>query len=229
MLESISGTYAFEVPRNWKQTPTIFWLLPAWSSELETGMSHFFGVARSSELETGMSHFFGVARVEFRVEFPGSASTCPGQVRRNFRQWSTGQLEKKFAEVVGLDNLDIFFAGKNSPWRGLGRAPMPGRRGRASMPGSWGLAAIGKKKRAAVLPPREDWNFFPGKNPDLASGSLLYVLYVLYLTRQATEHPLSPGSLLYVLYVLYLTRQATEHPLSPGCLLYVLYVLYGPI
>ena len=53
MLESISGTYAFEVPRNWKQAPTIFWLLPAWSSELETGMSHFFGVAR----------------VEFRVEF----------------------------------------------------------------------------------------------------------------------------------------------------------------
>ena len=62
--------------------------------------------------------------------------------------------------------------------------------------------------------------------PSLSPGSLLYVLYVLYLTRQATEHPLSPGSLLYVLYVLYLTRQATEHPLSPGSLLYVLYVLY---
>ena len=59
-------------------------------------------------------------------------------------------------------------------------------------------------------------------NP-LSPGSLLYVLYVLYLTRQPTEHPLSPGSLLYVLYVLYLT----EHPLSPGSLLYVLYVLYG--
>ena len=82
--------------------------------------------------------------------------------------------------------------------------------------------------------------------PSLSPGSLLYVLYVLYLTKQATEHPLSPGSLLYVLY---LTRQATEHPLSPGSLLYVLYltrqatehalsprsllyvqnVLYGPI
>ena len=35
---------------------------------------------------------------------------------------------------------------------------MLGRRGRA-MPGSWGLAAIRKKRRAAVLPPREDWNF----------------------------------------------------------------------
>ena len=35
---------------------------------------------------------------------------------------------------------------------------------------------------------------------------------------QPAEHPLSPGSLLYVLYVLYLTRQATEHSLSPGSL-----------
>ena len=33
-----------------------------------------------------------------------------------------------FFKVVGLD--DIFFAGKNSPWRGLSRASMPGRRGR---------------------------------------------------------------------------------------------------
>ena len=63
----------------------------------------------------------------------------------------------------------------------------------------------------------------------LPPGSMLYVLYVLYLTRQATEHPLPPGSMLYVLYVLYLTRQATEHPLSPSSMLYVLYVLYGPI
>ena len=31
--------------------------------------------------------------------------------------------------------LDFFCLG--IPWRGLGRAPMPGRRGRASMPGHW--------------------------------------------------------------------------------------------
>ena len=69
MLESTSATCAFEVPRNWKQAPTIFWLLPAWSSELETGMSHFFGVARV-EFGTGNRHgpFFRSSRVEFRVE-----------------------------------------------------------------------------------------------------------------------------------------------------------------
>ena len=32
MLESTSGTYAFEVPRNRKQALTIFWLVPVWSS-----------------------------------------------------------------------------------------------------------------------------------------------------------------------------------------------------
>ena len=110
------------------------------------------------------------------------------------------------------------------------------RRGRA-MPGSWGLAAIGKKS-CRSSPHRRTGFFFPGNaartecqpaEHPLSPGSLLYVLYVLYLTRQATEHPLPPGSLLYVLYVLYLTRQATEHPLSPGSMLYVLYVLYGPI
>ena len=53
-------------------------------------------------------------------------------------------------------------------WRGLGRAPMPGRRGRA-MPGSWGLAAIGKKS-CRSSPPQEDWIFFFGKNPDLGAG-----------------------------------------------------------
>ena len=66
MLESTSGTCAFEVPRtgnrhqpffggcprgvrNWKQACPFFPSCPAWSS------------AWSSELETGMSHFFGVA------------------------------------------------------------------------------------------------------------------------------------------------------------------------
>ena len=44
--------------------------------------------------------------------------------------------------------------------------------------------------------------------------------------RQAAEPPQSPGSLLYVLYVLYLIRQAAESPLFPSSLLYVLYVLY---
>ena len=43
----------------------------------------------------------------------------------------------------------------------------------------------------------------PGAKPycNTLPGSLLYVLYVLYLTRQ---RPLFPSSLLYVLYVLYI-------------------------
>ena len=57
MLESTSGTCAFEVPRNWKQAPTIFWLLPAWSSELHVP---FFrscprGVPRGVPLNPGVT------------------------------------------------------------------------------------------------------------------------------------------------------------------------------
>ena len=104
-----------------------------------------------------------------------------------------------FAKTVGLDDSFDFFF--------LGRIPTLARARQEALPGRRG------RHQAASQSP----------------GSLLYVLYVLYLTRQPTEHPLSPGSLLYVLYVLYLTRQPTEHPLSPGSLLYVLYVLYGPI
>ena len=94
--------------------------------------------------------------------------------------------------------------------------------------------------------------------PNIHSPRLpCYMCYMCYmaLTRQATEHPLSPGFLAicaicaiwllqgkplnihsppgpcYMCYMCYmaLTRQATEHPLSPGSMLYVLYVLYGPI
>ena len=39
MLESISGTYAFEVPRNWKQTPTNHFLVAA-RVEFGTGNRH---------------------------------------------------------------------------------------------------------------------------------------------------------------------------------------------
>ena len=52
--------------------------------------------------------------------------------------------------------IRIFFLG--IPWRGLGRAPMPGRHQAAE--------------------------------PSQFPGPLLYVLYVLYLTRQATESTL---------------------------------------
>ena len=47
------------------------------------------------------------------------------------------------------DNLDIFFPGKNSPWRGLG-----------------GLAWL-RCRAGGAAGPR---HFFPGKNPDLGAG-----------------------------------------------------------
>ena len=129
--------------------------------------------------------------------------------------------------------------------------------GTNQMSGGWhGQTA---QNRAKAIPPGRTYMYtlknsifrgpkmFLGLAP-LFPGSLLDVLYVLYLTCQAAEPPLFPGSLLYVLYVLYLTRQPTEHPstlpgflaicaicaiwvlqgnpLFPGSLLYVLYVLY---
>ena len=57
MLESTSGTCAFEVPRNWKQAPTIFWF---W--EFGTGNRHvpFFrscprGVPRGVPVNPGVT------------------------------------------------------------------------------------------------------------------------------------------------------------------------------
>ena len=102
MLESTSGTCAFEVPRNWKQAPTIFWLLPAWSSELETGMSHF------SELPAW-----------------SSAWSSP-------QSWGDNRIEGGNPGVTtGLKEAILQFFSLGIPWRGLGRAPMPGRwRGR---------------------------------------------------------------------------------------------------
>ena len=48
---------------------------------------------------------------------------------------------------------------------------MPGRwRGRASMPGSWGLAAIGKKKRACCSPPVTGGLEFFSWEDDLGAG-----------------------------------------------------------
>ena len=153
-----------------------------------------------------MSHFFGVARVEFRVE---SWAGAAGLLCR--AAGASQPLAKK--SVLQSSPHGRFYAGQVARQGGYARQA-PSRT--LTVPRGLAICAIcAISHKATELP--------------LSPGSLLYVLYVLYLTRQATEHPLLPGSLLYVLYVLYLTRQATEHPLSPGSLLYVLYVLFGPI
>ena len=59
----------------------------------------------------------------------------------------------RFAETVGLDDSFEFFSWEESrPWRGLGRASMPGRRrGReASMPGRWRGRVAHKCQTATV-------------------------------------------------------------------------------
>ena len=200
----------------------------------------------ASELETGTNHFLVAARVEFgtgnrHVPFFRS---CPTWSSAWSSAWSSPQ-------SWGDNRIE---GGNPGVTTGLKEAILeffPCRAGAAGLLCRAAGASHWQKKACCSPPPTGGLEFFSGKNPDLGAGSnagqarpgfyarrttkpnphsppgsLLYVLYVLYLTRQATEHPLSPGSLLYVLYVLYLTRQATEHPLSPGSLLYVLYVLY---
>ena len=75
-----------------------------------------------------LGHCFVVGDTRHQLHASMSAGWrgSAGQVRRNFRQLSP----HRTAEVVSLDDLDIFFSWEESrPWRGLGRleAPMPGR------------------------------------------------------------------------------------------------------
>ena len=124
MLESTSGTCAFEVPRtgnrhqpffgccprgvrNWKQACPFFPSCPAWSS------------AWSSPVP--------------QVRVPGRfAETLDSGPQNNW---------KNFFTVVGLDNLDIFFAGKN-PDLGAGSAGLRCRAGAAG--GALGVEPLGE-------------------------------------------------------------------------------------
>ena len=81
-----------------------------------------------------IGHCFVVgARHQLRASTSAGWRGSAGQVRRNFRQWSpTGHLEKCFAEVVGLDDLDIFFLGR-IPTLGLAGWRLRCRAGAAGM------------------------------------------------------------------------------------------------
>ena len=99
---------------------------------------------------------------------------------------------------------------------------MPGRRGRASMPGSWGLAAIGKKKRAAVLPPT-GLEFFSGKNPDLGAGSNAGQARPGFYARRGrhqAEPSQSPGPC-YMCYMCYISQGKPLNIHSPPGLCYI--------
>ena len=57
-----------------------------------------------------------------------------------------------------------------------------------------------------------------------------YMCYMCYISQGDPLNIHSPRVPRYMYYMCYmgLTRQPTEHPLSPGSMQYVLYVLYGP-
>ena len=123
MLESTSGTCPFEAP-------TIFWWLPAWSSELETGIPFF------SELP----------RVEFRVEF-GTGNrhvpffrSCPAW--SSPQSWAAGRLCRagmwragRWASPYSLGESRLGRAikrGWGEPSNEVGRASTKGAVGRAT-------------------------------------------------------------------------------------------------
>ena len=141
MLESTSGTCAFEVPRNWKQALTIFWLLPAWSSELETGMSHFFGVVlrgvargvpRGVPLNPGVTGLKEAILEFFSWESLGAGSDA-GQARPGFYAGQLGPraIGKKSCRSSPHTTTSTFWGGLdfNFSWyagqAGLCRAGSP--------------------------------------------------------------------------------------------------------
>ena len=90
--------------------------------EFVTGHVGFFPTCPTAGSASGL-------RASMSAGWRGSA----GQVRRNFGQLSphrtTGNCFSRLSAWTTTSTF--FFAGKNSPWRGLGRASMPGRwRGR---------------------------------------------------------------------------------------------------
>ena len=66
--------------------------------------------------------------------------------------------------TTGLKEAILDFFPLGIPWRGLGRAPMPGR--------WWGLAAIGKKSVLQSSPHGRTGIFFLGRIPTLARAPM---------------------------------------------------------
>ena len=55
-------------------------------------------------------------------------------------------------------------------WESLGAGSDAGQARPGFYAGQLGPHSHWQKKACCSLPPREDWNFFPGKNPDLGLG-----------------------------------------------------------
>ena len=189
-----SGTCAFEVPRTGNRHQPF---LVAARVEFGTGNRHvpFFpscpawSSAWSSELEAGMSHFFGVAP----RGVPRGVPLNPGV--------TTG-LKEAILEFFSWESLGAgwqgFYAGQARP---------------GFYAGQLGPRSHWQKTACCSSPPTGGLEVFSGKNPDLGAGRA-GAAGLLCQARHQAEPSQCSGPFLYVLYVLYLTRQATEHPLT---------------
>ena len=117
-----------------------------------------------------------------------------------------------------------------APSPGLTAGRVSGKKQEASMPGRW--RGRGLLRRAGGAP-RRLCQARQAPSRTLAVPQVLAVraICAIWVSQGKPLNIHSPPGPCYMCYMCYmgLTKQATEHPLSPGSLLYVLYVLYGPI
>ena len=127
-----------------------------------------------------IGHCFVVgARHQLRASMSAGWRGSAGQVRRNFRQLSPHRTTGFFfSQLSPTGPLELFFHSCRLrqprhffPGNPLARARQSSDAGQARpgfYAGQLGPRSHWQKKRAAVLPPREDWNFFLGRIPTLA-------------------------------------------------------------
>ena len=131
--------------RNWKQACPIFSELPAWSSAWSSPQS--WGDNRIEGGNPGVTTGLKEAILQLKEAILGPRS-----------HW-----QKKSVLQSSHVRTGFFFWEESRPWRGLGRAPMPGRRGREARRG---------RHQA---------------EPSQSPAPLLYVLYVLYGSHKASH------------------------------------------
>ena len=129
------------------------------------GFGFFFSMVRPTG-PGGVSFFNGPPNG------PGRGAALPGRFAETLDSGPQDNW-KKFCRACRLRRQPrhFFFAGKNSPWRGLGRAPMPGRPGFYA--GQLGPRSHWQKKKACCSPPTGGLKFFSWESLGAGSAGLL--------------------------------------------------------